>query len=106
MQRAEGFMHIVAGFTVGQQRLQRLRQRLRSAFILQQLFHQLATCKQVWQGYVVRFNQTFCQPEGKRFHAITDHHWAFCQHTLQRSRAGGQQRSIAGDHCIASPPIQ
>ncbi|SVN02994.1 Uncharacterised protein [Klebsiella pneumoniae] len=40
MQRAKGFMHIVAGFTVGQQRLQRLGQRLRPAFILQQFFNQ------------------------------------------------------------------
>ena len=47
MQGAERLMHLMAGFAIGQQRLQSGCQRLGLALILQQLFNQLATGQQV-----------------------------------------------------------
>ncbi len=99
-------MHLMAGFAIGQQRLQGGSQRLRLALILQQLFNQLAPGQQVRQRDVVGFNQPLRQPEGERLHAIANHHRAFRQHTLQRRRPGGQQRGVAGDHRIARLAVQ
>ena len=43
MQFTECVVHRMAGFAIRQQRLQRFRQRLRFAFILQQLFNQFSS---------------------------------------------------------------